>query len=155
MKKLYMLVGVPGVGKSTWLATRMFDYNKTVIASTDSYIEKKAEEAGQSYNTMFNDLIKDATTDMNEKITNAIKNNFDIVWDQTNVSASSRKKKLARIPKSYKKIAVVFTPPDADEHARRLANRPGKTISPTVMSDMISKFQIPTVDEGFDEIVYV
>lgn len=154
MKTLYMLIGVPGAGKSTWLATQMFDYNKTVIASSDNYIEKKAEEVGQTYNTVFKDVIKDATKDMNEKISFAIKNNFDIVWDQTNVTADSRKKKLARIPKSYKKIAVVFKIPDAEEHARRLSSRPGKNIPPDVVSDMISKFQMPTIGEGFDEIIH-
>lgn len=154
MKTLYMLVGVPGSGKSTWLATRMFDYNKTVIASTDNYIEKKAEQEGQTYNTMFKDAIKDATKDMNSKIAIAIKNEFDIVWDQTNTNAASRKKKLAQIPNSYKKIAVVFAHPEKAEHERRLANRPGKVIPRHVISNMIAGFQTPTVDEGFDEIIY-
>jgi hypothetical protein len=55
----------------------------------------------------------------------------------------------------YKKIAVVFETPDSFELARRLASRPGKSISDAVMASMTSIFQMPTTEEGFDEIWHV
>ena len=39
----YILVGVPGSGKSTWIQKQNFDWTKTVVASTDDHIEKEAK----------------------------------------------------------------------------------------------------------------
>ena len=46
----------------------------------------------------------------------------------------------------------MFKTPDADELAKRLSNRPGKTIPAHVMRSMIENFDMPTEDEGFTEI---
>jgi gluconate kinase len=52
----------------------------------------------------------------------------------------------------YRMIAVVFKIPDVEELERRLNSRPGKHIPNHVMKSMINGFQMPTVEEGFDEI---
>jgi len=54
----------------------------------------------------------------------------------------------------YYAIAVVFRTPDAEELQRRLDSRPGKTIPPEVIADMIDNFEMPTEQEGFKEIWY-
>jgi gluconate kinase len=51
-------------------------------------------------------------------------------------------------------IAVVFRTPEPEEHSRRLASRPGKVIPDHVLQSMVSTFEIPTEEEGFDEIWY-
>lgn len=155
MPNLYMLIGPPGVGKSTWVANQMFDWNNTVIASTDNYIDRKAAEHGKTYSDVFKSEIDNATSHMNSSIADAVKNGYNIIWDQTNISAKARKHKLKLIPDSYKKIAVFFQLPDEKELARRLANRPGKNIPDDVMKSMIANTQEPSTDEGFDEIIIV
>lgn len=150
MKTAYILVGVPASGKSTWVEK---NHNlNTFIVSTDHYIEQHAALQKKTYSDVFAEYIQIATCNMVEDVKYARNNGFDIIWDQTNTSVKARAKKLKMLP-NYKKIAVVFKTPDQTELARRLANRPGKHIPESVMVSMISSFQMPTKDEGFDEVV--
>lgn len=150
MPTLYMLIGVPGSGKTTWIKNNKHD---AVVASTDLYIERYAMKTGKTYNDMFKELISVATDQMNKDVAYAVQSNKDIIWDQTNLTAKSRKSKLSKIPKNYRKVAVYFpVPPDLRD---RLASRPGKTIPDPVILSMINQLQAPTKEEGFDEIVAV
>lgn len=148
----YMLVGLPAAGKSTWIATQPFDWNRTVVASTDNYIERAASAQGKTYSDVFKTEFAAATSNMNATVADAIKNNFDIVWDQTNTTPDSRKKKLKVLPNNYRKVAVIFNPPPKEEHERRLASRPGKIIPADAVERMASQYVMPTRAEGFDEI---
>lgn len=152
MPTLYMLIGVPASGKSTWIATQPFDWNKTVIASTDGYIDRIAKQNASTYNAMFKSHFDDATKEMGATVRHAIANGLDIVWDQTNTSVKGRASKLAMFPKDYKKVAVVFPTPNKEELARRLASREGKNIPDHVMRSMIDSLATPSSAEGFDEI---
>ena len=155
MPKAYILIGIPGSGKSTWIAHQPFDWDRTVIASSDSHIDRFAKEKGKTYSDVFKDYIKTATSLMDADVKHAIDNHLDIVWDQTNTSVGARAKKLKLLPNSYEKIAVVFSTPDDKELARRLASRPGKTIPPEIIASMKSQLQEPSESEGFDKIIYV
>lgn len=153
--RLFMLVGAPGTGKSTWIATQPFDWSKTVVASSDGHIERHAKQHNSTYSNVFQNYIGKATELMHADIADAIQKEYDIVWDQTNMAANARRSKLKKIPDNYEKYAVVFLPPKDEEHARRLANRPGKHISPEVVASMISKFEMPSEKEGFDHIIVI
>jgi len=155
MPTLYMLIGLPGSGKSTWTANQMFDWNNTVIASTDGFLDRFANDSGISYDDAFKVAYKDASNHLSKTIADAVKNGYNIIWDQTNVMKGARIKKLRKIPDSYKKIAVYFPAPDEKELARRLASRPGKTISPHIYQDMLNNLEIPTKDEGFDDVIII
>lgn len=152
MPKIYMLIGVPGSGKSTWVQDQ--DWAKDIpVVSSDRFIDAEAKRQGKTYNEVFNDYVKIATRLMENQALICQANNLDIIWDQTNTSAKSRKNKLSMLP-AYEKIAIVFRTPEAEEHARRLANRPGKAIPDSVMQSMIANLQEPTEEEGFSEIWY-
>lgn len=153
MPTLYMLIGIPGSGKSTWLAKQAFDWTKTRIISTDNIIERRAQEQGKTYSEVFQKEIKGATHQMNRDLKQAIAAGDDIVWDQTNLTKKSRANKLSEIPDSYRKVAVFFSTPDDAELKRRLASRPGKTIPANVVLGMRSQLERPSKAEGFDEIV--
>ncbi len=150
MPNLYMLVGVPGAGKSTWISNQDWT-GDCVIASSDRFIDEEALRLGKTYNEIFNDYIKTATKLMETQIAVAKAKNCDIIWDQTNVSAKSRAKKL-KLLADYDKIAIVFKTPDEAELTRRLSSRPGKSIPDIAMRSMIDNFEMPTIDEGFKEI---
>lgn len=148
MPVLYMLIGVPGSGKSTWIKNNKHD---AVVISTDDYVERAAEKQGKTYSEVFKDVIGFATDQMEKDIIQAVRNERDIIWDQTNLTAKSRKAKLAKIPDDYHKVAVFFPVPK--DLRDRLASRPGKTIPEPVVLSMINQLQPPTKEEGFDEIV--
>lgn len=150
MAKLYMLIGVPGSGKTTWIKNNK---HNAVVLSTDDYIERVADKQGKTYSEVFKDAIGPASDQMEKDLIQATRNDQDIIWDQTNLTAKVRKQKLQRIPKSYKKIAVYFSVPQ--DLRDRLASRPGKTIPEPVIISMINQLQPPTKEEGFDEVVAV
>lgn len=154
MPKLYVLVGVPGSGKTTWVHQHPFDWKRTAYISTDKLVEIHAQFLGLSYNDVFKDYMPEAVKLMAEDARRAFAENLDVVWDQTSTTAASRARKLRMTPEHYTKIAVVFQTPPADIHAQWL-DRPGKEIPTSVIDDMISDFEEPTVEEGFNGIVYI
>lgn len=169
MSVFYMLCGIPGSGKSTWIRHNQLDeyvgltdtsgktYNNVSnILSTDAIIEEIASMYSLTYNDCFKDLIQFADKQMHRELDLLIKNKAPvIVWDQTNLTVNSRRKKLAKIPSNYTKIAVNFSIPDTIELNRRLNSRSGKSIPQNVIESMIANYQPASTDEGFNSITTV
>lgn len=153
MPVAYILVGVPASGKSTWAETRQSLIDCDYISS-DIFIEECAREKGVSYSEAFDEAIKPAISKMLDELEKSVLACRDIIWDQTSTTIASRAKKL-NLLRSYHKVAVVFKTPDEEEHRRRLSLREGKTIPEEVLKEMIENFEQPTIEEGFDEILYV
>jgi len=152
MSTLYVLVGVPGSGKSTWIGHQTFNWDNTVIISTDRFVERHAMSVGKTYGEVFEEYMPTAVKLMAESALLAFAEGKDVVWDQTSTTVSTRAKKLRMAPDTYTKIAVVFNTPSPAIHARML-DRPGKVIPEEVMQDMIARFEMPTVEEGFDKVI--
>lgn len=152
MPKLYVLVGVPASGKTTWFRDQEWTDNCYYI-STDKHVEAYAEAHGKTYSEVFADYMPTAVENMVEEVERARAAGVDIIWDQTSTTVASRKKKFVMLP-DYYAIAVVFNTPKPDELAQRLASRPGKEIPAEVVQGMIDKFEMPTEQEGFQEIWY-
>ena len=152
---LYMMIGVPAAGKSTWRAAQNFDPSTTVVVSTDDYLDSWAELRGTTYNSVFQGSIQHAEAAMMADLRAAVDEGKNLVWDQTNLNVKTRAKKLRLIPNHYRKVAVFFATPDPTELERRLASRPGKTIPPHVVRSMTSTLEVPAPAEGFDEVIVV
>ena len=151
MPKLYMLVGVPGSGKSTWVKNQEFWMKDCAYISTDMWVEMEAERRGVTYSEIFQEYMPKAVELMAIQVELARDKGMDIIWDQTSTTISTRAKKFRMLPEYYA-IAVVFRIPEPEELQKRLASRPGKVIPSEVLDDMIAKWQEPTEDEGFKEI---
>lgn len=152
MPKLFMLVGIPGSGKSTWIKNQSLT-DDAIILSTNNYIEDKALSEGKTYSQAFEDHIFDAVSQMEDDLKYAMQHGKDIIWDQTNLTAKSRRIKLQKVPGSYEKIAVVFdVPSDIKE---RLAKREstGKIIPKEVINNMVESYEQPTRFDGFDKVI--
>lgn len=152
MNKLYVLVGVPGSGKTTWVQNQKWK-DDCVIVSTDEFVEDYAKECGLTYSEVFEDYMPTAVKLMADKVVRAREAGKDIIWDQTSTNLASRQRKFNMLP-DYYKIAVVFNKPDDEELKRRLASRPGKDIPWTAVQHMWGNWEEPTEDEGFNEIWY-
>lgn len=158
-KKFYMMCGVPGVGKTTWIDE---NFGKTLddcyVLSTDALIEAIAFGYDLTYNDLFGDVSYSFAEKMMHNVANKIfaRGDNPIIWDQTNLTVRSRNRKLALVPEDYYKTAVVFNVPS--DHARRLAvraEREGKFIPQDVLDRMLGSFERPTLAEGFDAITEV
>ena len=149
---LYVLVGLPGSGKSTWRDANAKD---SVVLSTDDYLDRVAAEKGLSYSEVFKQEYKNALTNLNAECVTAVKTRENIVWDQTNMSKNKRRGILGRIPICYRKVAVLFEV-DPDELRVRLDKRAedtGKVIQDVVIQKMLFSYTPPSVEEGFDEVI--
>ena len=150
MNKLYVLVGIPGSGKSTWVKNQIWAKD-CVVVSTDEFVEDYAKETGQTYSEVFDDYMPTAVKLMADKVVRAREAGKDIIWDQTSTTEMSRKRKFNMLP-DYYAIAVIFKTPNEEELKKRLASRPGKIIPNYVIEQMIDGWQDPTEAEGFNEI---
>ena len=153
MKTAYILVGVPGSGKSTWVENmiRSNCMEHCAIISTDYHVEQYARSVGKTYSDVFEEYMPTAVKLMVEDVEAARNYDFNIIWDQTSTTVASRAKKFRILP-DYRHIAVVFKTPSAGELQRRLLNRPGKHIPDHVLKSMIDGFVFPTKQEGYDQI---
>lgn len=150
MPRCYQLVGVPGSGKSTWLANQLWTLGVTVV-STDAFVEHYAATQGKTYTEVFEHYMPTAVNLMAEQVVFAREHGHDIIWDQTSTTEKSRARKFRMLP-DHEHIAVVFATPPLDELHRRLASRVGKHIPRHVLDSMIASWQDPTEAEGFVEI---
>lgn len=153
MSELVMLCGIPTSGKSTYVEKlKKIDYWKdAVVLSTDNYIEKQAQRCGLTYNQIFNDVIDNATRELELEFSMAKEKGKDIIWDQTNLSIKSRRKKLSKLP-SYYARGVVYFEISLEEALKRNKHREGKFIPESILKRMWHQFEIPTNQEGFDYV---
>lgn len=151
--KLYMLIGVPCAGKSSWHCDQDWLQDAAYISS-DIYVEEFAKNMDKTYSEVFKEVMPQCIDYMLGDVVHAREARRDIVWDQTSTTVESRKKKINMLPE-YNKIAVVFPTPDRAELDVRLSGRPGKHIPKNVVDAMIAGWEEPTRAEGFDSIVYV
>ncbi len=148
-----MLCGIPCSGKSTYVnKLKKLDYWKdAVVLSTDNYIEKQAQRCGLTYNQIFDDVIKDATRELELEFNMAKDKGKNIIWDQTNLSVKTRKKKLSKLPSFYPRGVIYFTV-SLEEALERNKHREGKFIPESTLKRMWHQFEIPTTDEDFDYV---
>lgn len=201
-KKLYILVGPPSVGKSTWIKSH--DIQDVVVINRDEIVEEVAEKNGLTYDDMFitpsseTSEIGDVHPNygeiipapehmkwtefayeklvklngyvqylLNTKIEQAVGSGNDIVVDMTNMNKSSRKRALKFLgdkSDEYEKITVVFKFQGAEDIIKKVASMraqqyrdagKSKTIGDDVFDMMFKSYEEPTMEEGFDDIIYV
>jgi tRNA uridine 5-carbamoylmethylation protein Kti12 len=156
MKTLYVMVGLPGTGKSTLVNSLIRD--GVFVYSTDALIEEWSAAAGWNYNIGFDTYIRKATKQMDADLLIAIDENRDIIWDQTNLSSKKRKAIVSRVPKDYKKECHAIKMPSGDSQKEdwefRLGNRPGKTIPKFILESMMQVYTLPNPGEGFGSVIF-
>ena len=158
MRKLYMLIGQPGSGKSSYLKDENVktSFLDAVVLSTDNYIEAIAKESGKSYNDVFKDNIKAAERFLQAELKRAIHEGKDIVWDQTNLNKNVRRKKMAQIPKHYQRIALAFeTNPDILNKVNEERKEFGRAIPDNVIKSMSESYERPDKSEGFESVFII
>lgn len=150
----YMLIGVPGSGKST-LTEKLLQEQLLEIVSTDALIDKKAREENITYEQSFEKYKNVASTWMKKQLAEIIQKKQSFIWDQTNVVQSARKKKLNLLKVHHYSTIAYYFDLSQDEIWRRVKKREsegGKIITPKLMEMMQKDYTFPTYEEGFDKI---
>lgn len=158
MPNLIVMVGLPGSGKSTLVNKLLIAYPDAFVYSTDQYIEDHATSLGKTYNDVFDNTIKMATSHMNNELAKSI-GNRDIIWDQTNMSDKKRKQIISKFGNNYVKTCIAIEPPKNENEENilktRLSQRFGKIIPEHVIDIMKNQYVEPSRSEGFDKVMIV
>ena len=149
--KVFVMCGPAGSGKSTWLIKQMKP--KTDICISRDNIRFGLLKEGEDYFAHENDV--------KETFYNSIANNTsasyweNIYIDATHLNPRARKATMWNISKYCSVIAVSFEVP-AEVAIERNKKRSGLARVPdNVIWNMKSRYKIPSLDEGFDEIWHV
>lgn len=144
MARFIMAVGVAGAGKSTVYGEH---YSFAKYVSSDAIREEVFGDVNdQSHNAEVFNLMLKRTRDF-------LKNDEDVYYDATNLSAKRRMgflKEIANIP-NVQKICVLVVPP-FEVVREQNANRDRK-VPEYVLERMYKSFEIPHESEGWDDII--
>ena len=147
MSRFYMMIGIPGSGK-TYCANKMLaDGDVDIVLSSDEYRsrlfgnEYKPENNYEVFNQMNNDTINNLICGRN------------VCYDATNIKTKDRKRILSKVNKlkNIEKIAVYFK---SDEYSfeRCVINNENRSnvVPKDVLTKMYYNMQQPCFEEGFD-----
>lgn len=144
MAELIYMVGVAGSGKST-IAMRYALTRSAIIYSSDSIRgEIYGDENCQKNPGRVFDIL-------HQRVTKALSEGFDVVYDATNLNCKRRMnflKSIAHIDCKKTCVVVVTTPEDIEE---RMKHRDRK-VSMEVVHRQLCQFQCPNYYEGWDKI---
>ena len=143
-KTLWLIVGVPGSGKSTFLANQVNKPN-TKIISRDA-IRFKLLGDGDAYfkneDTVWNMYV--------DAIKNSLQENEHTVLDATHLNERSRNKILDRLNLNDVNINVIYFKVPLNVCIDRNAQRTGRAHVPTdVITKMYASYRYPTFNEKY------
>lgn len=148
---LFLMCGVPGAGKSTWLAKQ----NAYTISRDE--IRFSLIKNGEDYFSKEDEVFKRFINEIQENI-DSDDAPEDIYCDATHITKKSRNKVLKSLDlTNVNNITVIVIRPSLTECLRRNAKREGRRCVPNyVIRRMYVQFQPPEDDENkiFD-VIYV
>ncbi len=149
---LYLLVGPPLSGKDTYLSNNLKGVER--ISRDDVlmtlYPSVSYSEAFKIADQKLVDKV------LKERIDRVISDRKDAVINMTNLTKKGRTRFLLAFPEDYTKIAVVFPKLDLSVYLERNLKRQteeNKFIPPSVINDMVNRWEEVSIDEGFDKII--
>ena len=150
--RLIILVGIPGSGKSTWIKNNKDKYlGKTKVISRDEIrfaLVAEDEDYFSKEKEVYKEFIRQIKEGINE--------HYDTIFvDATHFNRGSRTKLLRSLGSSLKGVEVnaVVIRPSLEITLAQNAQRTGRKFVPeNIIKDYYNKFEIPSEEEGFDEI---
>lgn len=147
---LYILIGFPGSGKSTWAKVKARELN-TIIICRDSF--RTMFKHSYVFNKEYEPLVMDMAFNSAEL---AIENNNNVIIDETNLTKLIRLEWLTRCHKAARKVLVW-----CQESEKNLENRMkddrgcSKEKWHEIIENMKKTFEAPGFSESVDEIIFV
>jgi protein phosphatase len=149
--KLYLLIGCPGSGKTTFGKKYAKDNNIMYLSSDELRAAFGKNEEDQSVTPRVFEHIRYATDEYLSK-------KISLMIDATNINKRDRKNYIDTANTyGIRVVAYVFEQPRRvliDRNQKRGENG-GRNVPVHVIDKMLNKYETPTYKEGFDEIIYV
>lgn len=149
MAKLFLMVGVPGAGKSTYIKNNAGKYSSAYgIISRDAIRFKMLSEEDE-YFAKENEVYAEFIRQINEFLSDDI----DVFVDATHITKGSRKKLLDAVSARYEEVNAIWVDLPLNTILTQNAQREGRALVPTsVVRRMFYQFEEPTEKEGFKHI---
>lgn len=152
MTKLWIMCGVPGLGKSTWIKNNLSKFKGTVkVVSRDEIrfsMVAEDEEYFSKENEVYNEFIK--------QIKEGIDICDNVIVDATHLNEGSRSKLLRNLNRSLVGVEVnaIVLRANVEIALERNEKRTGTRsfVPRSVIRRMNSQFTMPSFEEGFDNI---
>ena len=151
MKKhtLFMMVGVPGCGKSTWIMK--YSRPTDTIVSRDKIRFKKLNEGDNNFK--YEDVVFNEYVNCIQKAIDAGRG--DIIADATHITKGSRLKLLNRLNLKDYVVAPIVMDTDKETCLKRNASRKGRALVPeNVIEKMWKSFRCPNFSEFPYEAIF-
>lgn len=155
MSNIYVMVGLPGSGKSTYAENlrdeRVAMNESAVVLSSDAYRKMLlGDESSQENNSLIFDTLY---SDMRSYLVGGIDN---LILDMTNTTVKCRKRIFEQIKKACPNMSAVnvvacVIATTVDAVVERDANRE-RSVGREVIGKFLSSFQFPQKFEGFNHI---
>ena len=147
MADLYLMCGVPGAGKSTFLKNHIKE-NNTKVISRDK-IRFSIVKPNEDYFSHEDEVLELFWKEINE----VLSNNKNAFVDQTSLTPRARKWLLQHV-EGYTYANIVWIDEDLETCLERNEMRRGTRayVPESIIRRMYNQFIEPSLDEGFDYI---
>ena len=148
-KKVFLLSGPPGCGKSTWVRTNLTVGSEWISRDNVRFAIIKDDE---DYFAHEDEVFDTFINYINQTLENP---NIDQIFiDATHLSRRSRRKTISRIRMANVEElnCICFTTPKAVCHARNNLREGRSKVPASAIDNMFNAYSLPTKDEGFTHI---
>lgn len=149
--KLYIMVGVSGSGKSTWIDKHKAAFKTPYKIVSRDKIRFSMVAEDEEYFSKENDVFKTYV----KEIKDGLAEGLDVYADATHLSGFSRGKLLRALGSSIKdtKIEAIVIKTSLNTAIAQNDQREGRAFVPkSVIRRMYTQLEEPTLEEGFDKI---
>ena len=146
MSKMYILIGAPGCGKSTFIKNHKKD--KELVISRDVIrfsMLKDGDDYFSKEDEVYDIFIK--------QIQMAINRNVDFYIDQTSLNKKARTKLFSRLERLPAEVIAIYIKKPLNVILKQNAQRTGRALVPKdAVINMYNSIEKPEKYEGFTEI---
>lgn len=149
MAKLFLMMGVPGSGKTTWCKAHLKD-NDCYVSRDDIRFSMVSED--EDYFSKEKQVFRKYTATINTNL----KLGYNVFADATHLNPASRNKLLRNIDAPVESIGIIWVKVPLETAMARNAMREGRAfVPPEQIVKMFKQVEEPTFEEGFEQIYIV
>jgi predicted kinase len=148
---LYITVGLPGSGKSTYAKNFIKDKEIEYLSSDSLRAVYGKDETDQSVTSIVFGHIK-------RKVDEFLKDGKNVMVDATSVNRKERSDYINTAKKYGAKVVAIVFKMDRQgliDRNKKRGEQGGRVVPDWVIDKMLNKFEDPSYDEGIDVMIYV
>jgi predicted kinase len=151
MNTLYITVGLPGSGKSTYVKNFIKDKDIEYLSSDSLRAVYGKDETDQSVTSIVFGHIK-------RKVDELLKDGKNVLVDATSVNRKERSDYINTAKKYGAKVVAIVFKMDRQgliDRNKKRGEQGGRVVPDFVIDKMLAKYEEPSYIEGIDVIIYV